>query len=86
VPDGDALLPHDVRPWTVGELRQVIRDLPDHLPVWANVAEVPGGASAVRQAVVGAGFRWERYGDGTRSVVAELEIECEFPAGGPVSP
>jgi hypothetical protein len=37
----------------VGDLRQVIRDLPDHLPVWANVAEVPGGGSVVRQAVAG---------------------------------
>jgi hypothetical protein len=63
----------------VGELRQVMRDLPDHLPVWANVADVPGGGSAVRQAVVGAGFRWEPYGDGTSSVIAELDIDCEFP-------
>jgi hypothetical protein len=62
------------------------RCLPDHLPVWANVADVPGGGSAVRQAVVGAGFRWEPYGDGTSSVIAELDIDCEFPTVRPVSP
>lgn len=77
----DELFHHEVRAWTVGELRRALEGLPDDLPLVVNIAEQPGGEYADTQVVVSAGFGFVVNGDGSEDIDRQFGIGCEFPTG-----
>jgi len=92
--EDEELFHHEVTPWTVGDLRRALDGLPDHLPVVVNIAEDPGGDTALEQVITGAGFGTIRRRVGPGEYVDEvgpdgyidevdstLGIDCQFPTG-----
>lgn len=78
----EELYRHEVRPWTVGQLRAELAGLPEDLPLIVHVAEEPGGDLVGAQVIVSAGFAVIDWG-GQRGeeVDRQFTIGCEFPAG-----
>lgn len=66
---------HDVTPWTVGQLRAAMADLPDDVPIEVAVAEQPGGVFVNLQVVIDAATNPDQN---TRR---EFTIACEYPSG-----
>ena len=78
----EELVRHEVRPWTVGELRAALQGLPDELPLVVHLAEEPGGDLVQDQVVTGAGFGTIDWGDERgEDVDRRFGIECDFPTG-----
>ena len=80
--DEEELFRHDVTPWTAGQLRDALADLPADTPLKVNVSEEPGGNTVDEQVVIGAGFGTIVWGD-ERGQQADpvFGIDCEFPSG-----
>src|SRR5262249_43101966 len=68
-------------PWTVGELRRAIQDVPDDTPLRVNVAD---GDLVEEQVLGGAGFGKYQMGDDPPDVwhtCAEFGLDCDYPPG-----
>ena len=74
----EELFTHEVKVWTVGDLRKALEDVADELPVRAFIAEEPGGGTADEQVVYG-GCPWSDQGKDTPPQC--FSLECEFPPG-----
>ena len=77
----EELYRHEVRPWTVGQLRSALAGLPEDLPLIVHVAEEAGGDDVDRQVVIAAGGVLGRKGDRLDETPYEFQIDCEFPSG-----
>ena len=78
--DDEELFDHQVRAWTVGELRKALEGVPDDFPVTVVTAEEPGSLYAgSEQVVISAGPWNERGADDVPP--DHFEISCEFPSG-----
>jgi hypothetical protein len=71
---------HDVTPWTVGQLRAAMADLPDDLPIEVAVAEQPGGVFVNLQVVIDAAANHDKDSK------SEFTIACEYPSGTYIRP
>jgi hypothetical protein len=71
---------HDVTPWTIGQLRAAMADLPDDTPIEVAVAEQAGGAFVNLWVVINAAANHDKD---SRS---EFTIPCEYPGGTYVRP
>lgn len=72
---------HQVKAWTVGQIRAALAGLPDDLPVIVDVAEEPGGELSDEQVVTNVGFGYGIDAAGEPYVGRPLRIGCEFPTG-----
>ena len=79
--DDEELFHHEVTPWTVGQLREALRGLPDETPLEVAYAEEPGGDSVSTQVLIGADFGVGRWGSGEEFISREFQLLCEFPTG-----
>ncbi len=78
----EELVRHEVRPWTVGQLRAALQGLPDELPLVVQLAEEPGGDLVAEQVVTDAGFGTIDWGDDRgEDVDRRFAICCDFPTG-----
>ena len=66
-----------VRPWTAGELRRTLEDVPGDLPVRVMITEEPSGDFIGQQVVISAG-PWNDQRDSAPPDY--FEIGCDFPA------
>ena len=69
---------HQVRGWTVGQLRQALEGIPEDLPLRVMIAEEPDGKFVAEQVVISAG-PWYGHGRGPGVPPDFFEIGSDFP-------
>lgn len=71
---------HDRAAFTVGQLRQALAGLPDHLPVAVSAPSAPGQPADHELVIVGVGHGWVTEGDESY-IDATLGIQCDYASG-----